>query len=84
MEMGSLKNLIQRSISICSNKKLLEDELNYLRNVFIKVIDYPPKLVNSATKTELGKNSSDQQEITTNAASNQIQLFLSCAGIKQI
>ena len=83
MEMGSLKNLIQRSISICSNKKLLEDELN-LRNVFIKVIDYPPKLVNSATKTELEKNSSDQQEITTNAASKQIQLFLSCAGIKQI
>ena len=33
---GSLKNLIQRSISICSNEKLLEDELNYLRNVFTK------------------------------------------------
>ena len=81
---GSLKNLIQRSISICSNKKLLEDELTYLRNVFIKVIDYPPKLVNSATKTELEKNSSDQQETTTNAASKQIQLFLACAGIKQI
>ena len=30
---GSLKNLIQRSILICSNEKLLEDELNYLRKV---------------------------------------------------
>ena len=47
---GSLKNLIQRLISICSNEKLLEDELNYLRNVFIKINDYPPKLVNSIKK----------------------------------
>ena len=77
---GSLKNLIQRSISICSNEKLLEDELNYLRNVFIKVNDYPPKLVNSMIKIELEKNSSDQQEVTTNATSKQIQLVLPYAG----
>ena len=76
----SLKNLIQISISICSNKKLLEDELNYLRNVFIKVNDYPPKLVNSIIKIELEKNSSDQQEVTTNATSKQIQLVLPYAG----
>ena len=77
---GSLKNLIQRSISICSNEKLREDELNYLRNVFIKVNDYPPKLVNSMIKIELEKNSSDQQEVTTNATSKQIQLVLPYAG----
>ena len=76
---GSLKNLIQRSISICSNEKLREDELNYLRNVFIKVNDYPPKLVNSMIKIELEKNS-DQQEVTTNATSKQIQLVLPYAG----
>ena len=52
---GSLKSLIQRSISICSNEKLLEDELNYIRNVFIKVNYYPPKLVNSMIKIELEK-----------------------------
>ena len=68
MKQGSLKNLIQRSISICSNEKLREDELNYLRNVFIKV------------KIELEKNSSDQQEVTTNATSKQIQLVLPYAG----
>ena len=56
----TLKNLILRLISICSNEKLLEDELNYLGNVFIKVNDYPPKLVNSIIKIELEKNSSDQ------------------------
>ena len=76
----SSKNLIQRSISICSNENLCEDELNDLRNVFIKVNDYPPKLVNSMIKIELEKNSSDQQEVTTNATSKQIQLVLPYAG----
>ena len=76
----SSKNLIQRSISICSNENLCEDELNDLRNVFIKVNDYPPKLVNSMIKIELEKNSSDQQEVTTNATSKQIPLVLPYAG----
>ena len=66
--------------TICSNKKLLEDELNYLRNVFIKVNDYPPKLVNSMIKIELERNSCDQQEVTTSATSRQIQLVLPYAG----
>ena len=77
---GSLKNLIQRSILICSNEKLLQDELNYLKNVFIKVNDYQPKLVNSIIKIELEKNSNDQQEVTTNATSKQIQLVLAYTG----
>ena len=42
----SLKYLIQRSISFRSKEKLIEDELNYLRNVFIKVNNYPSRLVN--------------------------------------
>ena len=75
-KLESSENLIQRSISIRSNAKLLEDELNYLRNVFIKVNDYPLKLVNSIIKIELEKNSSDQQEVTTNATSKQMQLVL--------
>ena len=73
---GALKNLIQRSILICSNGELLEDGLNYLGNVFIKVNDYPPKLINSIIKIELEKDSSDQQKVTSNAASKQIQLVL--------
>ena len=51
----TLKNLIQRLISIFSDYKLLEDELNYLRNVFIKINAYPPKLVNNIIKIELEK-----------------------------
>ena len=52
--------------------------MNYLRNIFIKVNDYPRKLVNSIIKTEL-ENSSDQQ-VTTNATSKQIQIVLPYAG----
>ena len=49
--------------------KILEDELNYVGNVFIKVNDYPPKLVNGIIEIELEKNGSDQQDVTTNATS---------------
>ena len=48
--------------------------------MFIKVKDYLPNLVNSIIKIELEKNSSDQQEVTTNATSKQIQLVLPYAG----
>ena len=67
-------------ISICRNDKLLEDELNYVRNVFIKRNDYPPKLLNSIKKIPPEKNISDQQEFTTNAVSKQIQLVPPYAG----
>ena len=55
-------------------------KMNCLQNVFIKENNYPLKLVNSMIKIELGKNSSDQQEVTTNATSKQIQLVLPYAG----
>ena len=54
--------------------------MNYLQNVFIKVNNYPPKLVNSMMKIELEKNSDQQQEVTTNATSKQVQLVLPYAG----
>ena len=73
---GTLKNLISRSISISSNDKLPEDEFNYVRNMFIKIKDYPPKLVNSIIKVKLEKNSRNQQEVTSNAVSKQIQIVL--------
>ena len=73
---GTLNNLTQRSVSICSNEKLLEDELNYLRNAFIKVNDYPLKLVNSIMKLEQEKNSCDQRGVTTNVPSKRMPLVL--------
>ena len=48
--------------------------------MFIKVKDYLPNLVNSIIKIELEKNSSDQQEVTTNATSKRLQLVLPYAG----
>ena len=48
--------------------------------MFTKVNNYLLKLVNSIIKIELEKNSSDQQEVTTNATSKQIQLVLPYAG----
>ena len=48
--------------------------------MIIKVNDYLPKLINSITKIELEKNSTDQQEVTTNATNKQIQFILPCIG----
>ena len=44
---GTLRNLIQRLILICSNQKLLKDKLDYPRDVFIETNVYPPYLANS-------------------------------------
>ena len=48
--------------------------------MFTKVNNYLLKLVNSIIKIELEKNSSDWQDVTTNATSKQIQLVLPYAG----
>ena len=60
MKTRILKNLIQRSILICFDEKLLEDELNYLRNIFIIANEHTPKLANNIIKKELEKNNSDR------------------------
>ena len=48
--------------------------------MFIEVNNYTLKLVNSIIKIEPEKNSSDQEEVITNAASKQIQLVLRYTG----
>ena len=44
--------------------------------MFIKIKDYPPKLVNSIIKVKLEKNNRNQQEVTSNAVNKQIQIVL--------
>ena len=48
--------------------------------MFVKVNNYLLKLVNSIIKIELEKNSSDWQDVTTNATSKQIRLVLPYTG----
>ena len=48
--------------------------------MFIKIKDYPPKLVNSIIKAKLENNSKNQQEVTTIAVSKQMQLVLPYLG----
>ena len=42
---GTLKNLVKRSIIICSKQHLLQTELDNLGKVFVQINDYPSKTV---------------------------------------
>ena len=44
-KIGTLKNLVKRSIIICSKQHLLQTELDNLRKVFVQINDYPSKTV---------------------------------------
>ena len=44
-KIGTLKNLVKRSIVICSGQLLLQIELDHLRMVFVEIYDYPSKTI---------------------------------------
>ena len=79
-KIGTLKNLLKRSIIICSDQHLLQKELDYLRKVFVEINDYPFKTVENIIKNELQKeNVNITNEPQTNTADNsktKPQLFL--------
>ena len=81
---ATLRNLIQRSIMICSNKYLLEKEIDHLRNVFVKINDFPYKVVNDIMNEELKKKNNKELNIVTENHSKenteQIQLLLPFSG----
>ena len=54
-KIGTLKNLVKRSIIICSDQHLLQIELDHLRKVFVKINDYPSKTVENIINNELEK-----------------------------
>ena len=49
----TLKNLVKRSILICSDQHLLQKEVDYLRKVFVKMNGYPSKTVENIIKKGL-------------------------------
>ena len=51
-----LKDLVKRSILICSDQNLLQIELDHLRKVFVEINNYPCKTVENIIKNELEKN----------------------------
>ena len=44
-KIGTLKNLVKRSIIICSKQHLLQTELDNLGKVFVQINDYLSKTV---------------------------------------
>ena len=54
-KIGTLKNLVKRSIIICSDQHLLQEGLDYFRKIYVEINDYPSKTVENMIKNELGK-----------------------------
>ena len=44
-KIGTLKNLVKGSIIICSDQHLLQEELDYLRQVYVEINNYSSKTV---------------------------------------
>ena len=85
---GTLKNLVKRSIIICSDQHLLQIELDHLRKVFVEINDYPSKTVENIIKNELGRENvnitNEPQTNTTDNSETKLQLFLSFSGKQDI
>ena len=85
---GTLKNLVKRSIIICSDQQLLQIELDHLRKVFVEINDYPSKTVENIIKNELEKENVDitnkPQTNTTDNSETKLQLFLPFWGKQDI
>ena len=83
-KIGTLKNLVKRSIIICSDQHLLQIELDHLRKVFVEINDYPSKTVENIIKNELEKENIDitnePQTNTTDNSETKLQLFLPFSG----
>ena len=83
-KIGTLKNLVKRSIIICSDQHLLQKELDYFWKGFVEINDYPSKTVENMIKNELEKENvnitNEPQTNTTDNSEAKLQLFLTFSG----
>ena len=83
-KIGTLKNLVKRSIIICSDQHLLQIELDHLRKVFVEINDYPSKTIENIIKNQLEQENFDitnkPQTNTTDNSETKLQLFLPFSG----
>ena len=49
-KIGTLKGLLRRAYKICSEKEWADKEVNYLKQVFINVNQYPKKVVDETAR----------------------------------
>ena len=62
-KIGTLKGLLKRAYTICSDDNKIKNEIDHLRKVFIRINQYPKKVVESVIKNV--KETSNGTPITT-------------------
>ena len=85
-KIGTIKNLVKRSIFICSDQYLLQKELDYLKKVFVEINDYPSKATEKIIQNELKKENvtNEPQTDTTDNSETKLQLLLPFSGKQDI
>lgn len=61
-KIGTLRNLLKRAITICSNPDVLEKEVNHLKKVFCETNQYPYKVVGDIIDDEIKKQRETSEE----------------------
>ena len=83
-KIDTLKNLVKRSIIICSDQDLFQKEVDYLRKVFVKINDYLTITLKNIIENELQKENvnttNNSQTNTTDNNETKLKLFLPFSG----
>ena len=84
LKIGTLKNLVKRSIVISSDQHLLQKQLDCLKNVLVEINDYRSKTVENIIQNEPEKGNinitNTSQTNTTDNSETKLQKFLLFSG----
>ena len=69
-KIGTLKGLLRRAFLISSDENRLKNEIDHLKHVFIKINQYPKKVVENTLKLVKEKVTKEKEEVPQNEGSN--------------
>ena len=79
---ATVRSLVKRAFTICSNDTSLNAELNHLTNVFTKYNEYPMKVIKNIIQNEKNKSTTVEPNINPTTTPTIVTLSLPYAGQK--
>ena len=79
---ATVRSLVRRAFTICSNNTSLNAELNHLTNVFTKYNEYPMKIIKNIIQNEKNKSTTVEPNINPTTTPTIVTLSLPYAGQK--
>ena len=75
-KIGTLRNLVKRTKTVCSTTVLLHQEIEHLKAVFTGINEYPIKTVNTIINQELHRSQRLQNTVINNEGIKKVQIML--------